>query len=107
MGVIDRLTQLGTDREVGRATRENVSPHTTRAHCVLAQFQQIAPDMRSRRWAITLARTEGGQSFQGAGVTFFVFEDLSTLFLDNKGLRYGGLQPESFFERPYGERVFL
>ncbi|AWN39535.1 hypothetical protein DK389_02055 [Methylobacterium durans] len=74
---------------------------------MLAQFQKLAPEMRSRRWAITLARTEGGLSFYGAGVTFFVFEDLSTLFLHDEGPCFGGMQKGNFFEHPYGERVYL
>jgi len=107
MGTIDRSTQRCADDEVGKGILNEVSPTPTHAHRVLAQFQKLAPEMRSRRWAITLARTEGGLSFYGAGVTFFVFEDLSTLFLHDEGLHFGGMQQENFFERPYGERVYL
>ncbi|GEP07887.1 hypothetical protein [Methylobacterium oxalidis] len=107
MGTIDRLRQPSADNEVRERMRSEIPPPLTRAHRVLAQFQMLAPEMRSRRWAITLARTEGGLSFYGAGVTFFVFEDLSTLFLHDEGLRFGGMQKMNFFEHPYGERVYL
>ena len=107
MVTIDRSTQGGPDDEAGRVIRNEVSPPSTHAHRVLAQFQKLGPEFQSRRWAIALARTEGGQSFYGAGVTFFVFKDLSTLLLHDEGLRFGSMQQETFFERPYAERVYL
>ncbi|MDR7039201.1 hypothetical protein J2X36_003974 [Methylobacterium sp. BE186] len=107
MSTIDRLRQRSADNKVGEGIHSEVPEPLTRAHRVLAQFQMLAPEMRSRRWAISLARTEGGLSFNGAGVTFFVFEDLSTLFLHDEGLRLGGMQQNNFFEHPYGERVYL
>jgi len=107
MGTIDHSTQRSTDREDGRTTRNDLPPVTQARRVLAPQFEKIAPDMRSRRWAITLARTEGGLSFYGAGVTFFVFKDLSTLYLHDDELRFGGMQAGNFFAGPYGERVFL
>src|SRR4051794_20852191 len=107
MDTIARPGPRSGTNKMDRIELNGVPEHPDRAHRVLAQFEQVDPAARSRRWAIALARTEGGMSFYGAGVTFFVFDDLSTLYLDGKGLRFGGKQPANFFEHPYGERVFL
>jgi hypothetical protein len=108
MGIIFRPDPRDGDVEIGRAARQsNASPRSNRAHRVLAQFQRITPDTRSRSWAIALARTDGGLSFYGAGVTFFVFDDFSTLLLEGDKLYLGDILSKNFFEHPHAERAFL
>jgi hypothetical protein len=107
MDIIFRPDPRDGDDAVYRPRPNNASPHLNRAHRVLTQFQRITPEARSRSWAIALARTDGGLSFYGAGATFFVFDDFSTLFLEGDKLRFGGILPRTFFEHPSAERVFL
>jgi hypothetical protein len=107
MDIIFRPDPRDGDDAVYRPRPNNASPHSNRAHRVLTQFQRISPETRSRSWAIALARTDGGLSFYGAGATFFVFDDFSTLFLEGDKLRFGGILPRTFFEHPSAERVFL